>query len=203
MPKPKKITILKVHEDVNFYRVRFETPKGVEMCAIPAWAMVVAESVSKDSKVTTCKKDGKWFVENVLITKKFHTEAEARRLAIRIVEKIENHPKNKSSNPYHKPMKNNPDKKDNPGKYDDVLIKFRQKRNKITEIYTELAKTGQFGCKCRAYIAWKEDDLWIELNKLRKKLRDDVKELKDKRIAEIIYEIECFENELIYRKAFL
>ena len=99
MPKAKKITIIKVHEDVNFYRIRFESPKGVEMCAVPAWAMEVAESVSTGAKVTTCKKDNKWFVQNVLITKKFHSEAEARRLAIRIVEKIEKHPKNKSSNP--------------------------------------------------------------------------------------------------------
>ena len=88
MPKTN-LKILKVDTTSNYHRVRFVDPETVTDCKVPAWAITVAESVSKDAKVTMCQKDGGWGVQSVLITKKFHDKAEARRLALKIAQKIE------------------------------------------------------------------------------------------------------------------
>ncbi len=87
MPKTS-LKILGVDPTKNYYRVRFMDPATVKDCKVPAWAMTVAESVSKGAKVTMCVKEG-WGVQSVLIPKKFHTIADARRLALRITQKIE------------------------------------------------------------------------------------------------------------------
>lgn len=84
-----KLKIQAVEPTENYYRVIFKDSLGSSMCRTPAWAMGVAESVSKGSKVVMCAYNGKWNVQSVLITKKFHKTPSARRLALSIAEKIE------------------------------------------------------------------------------------------------------------------
>ncbi len=84
-----RLKILQVDRTENYYRVRFVDPGTVSECRTPAWAIGVSESVSKNSKVVMCVVRGKWKVQSVLITRKFHDNADARRLAMTIARKIE------------------------------------------------------------------------------------------------------------------
>lgn len=81
--------ITKVDITPNYYRFRIRSPKDVATCAVPAWATKVAESVNKGSKITTCKKDGKWFVQSIMIDKNKTSESKARKDAHKILDKFE------------------------------------------------------------------------------------------------------------------
>jgi len=72
----------------NYYRFRQQSPKGVTECAVPDWAVKVAESVKKGAKITTCKKDGKWFIQSILIPKEGVKPGEAKKLAEEIKNKF-------------------------------------------------------------------------------------------------------------------
>lgn len=85
---PYKFKILSVDPTENYYRVRFVDPDTVSECRTPAWAMGVAESVSKGSKVVMCVVNGRWNIQSVLITRKFHKTPAARRLSLNIARKI-------------------------------------------------------------------------------------------------------------------
>jgi len=80
-----------IEETEDFFRVRIRSPVAKKMCRTPAWAARVASSVSKGAKVVTCRNaKGKWKVQSVLIaTGHGKTKADARRMANRIVKKIE------------------------------------------------------------------------------------------------------------------
>jgi len=64
----------------NYYRFRQASPKGVSECAVPEWATKVAEATKKGAKITTCKKDGKWFIQSILIPKEGVKPGEAKKL---------------------------------------------------------------------------------------------------------------------------
>lgn len=72
----------------NYYRFRQHSPKGVAECAVPEWAQKVAEATKKGAKITTCKKDGKWFVQSIMIPKEGVKAAEAKRMAEEIKSKF-------------------------------------------------------------------------------------------------------------------
>lgn len=80
-----------VDETPTYFRVRFRRPYQFIACRTPRWASKVSQSVSKGSKVVTCKntKD-EWKVQSVMIQKGYgKTKATAKKLATRIVRKIE------------------------------------------------------------------------------------------------------------------
>lgn len=74
----------KVDVTENFYRFRQASPSGVTQCAVPKWAQKAAESVKKGAKITTCKKDGKWFIQNIMIPKDGVNAKQARSYASEI-----------------------------------------------------------------------------------------------------------------------
>jgi len=79
----------KVDITSNYYRFRQHSPKGVSECAVPSWAQKVAEATKSGAKITTCKKDGKWFVQSIMIPKDgVKTSSEARKLAEEIKSKF-------------------------------------------------------------------------------------------------------------------
>jgi hypothetical protein len=89
MPK-KKIKIKSTVLERKFWRNRVRDPNLFTTCRTPEWARRVAESISKGSKVVTCKlKNGEWKVQTILIKKERHTKSDARRLSQRILDKIE------------------------------------------------------------------------------------------------------------------
>lgn len=78
----------KVDVTPNYYRFRQKSPAGVTECAVPDWAERVAESVKEGAKVTTCKKDGEWFVQSIMIPKNGIDAKKARSLANEIKAKF-------------------------------------------------------------------------------------------------------------------
>lgn len=80
-----------VDETPTFFRVRFRMPYQFITCRTPEWGMKAAQSISKGSKVVTCKNaKGEWLVQSVMIRKGYgKTKADAKRLAKAIVRKIE------------------------------------------------------------------------------------------------------------------
>jgi len=80
-----------VDETETFFRVRSRMPHPFITCRTPEWASKVSRSVSKGSKVVTCKNaKGEWKVQSVMIQKgSGKTKATAKKLATRIVRKIE------------------------------------------------------------------------------------------------------------------
>jgi len=80
-----------VDETPTFFRVRFRMPYPFITCRVPEWARKASQSVSKGSKVVTCKDaKGEWKVQSVMIRKGYgKTKPDAMRLAKAIVNKIE------------------------------------------------------------------------------------------------------------------
>jgi len=74
----------------KYYHIRFRQPHRFTKIRIPNWAERVANSVSKNAQVKMGKtKAGNWLVQSVMITLKYHDGWDARRLAKKVVEKIE------------------------------------------------------------------------------------------------------------------
>lgn len=65
----------------NYYRFRQHSPKGVTECAVPEWAQKAAGATKKGAKITTCKKDGKWFIQSIMIPKDGVNATQAKRIA--------------------------------------------------------------------------------------------------------------------------
>ena len=78
----------KVDITSNYYRFRQHSPKGVTECAVPQWAQKVAEATKEGAKITTCKKDGKWFVQSIMIPKDGVNVSKARKMANEIKSKF-------------------------------------------------------------------------------------------------------------------
>lgn len=91
MAKKKIPKIKRVDEKKNYYHIRFREPSLFSSIRIPAWASVVANSVSKGAKVKTgtLKTTKRWKIQSIMIKKKGHNKISARRLARKIVKKIE------------------------------------------------------------------------------------------------------------------
>jgi len=61
--KPKRVDI-----GPNFYRVRFREPEEFVKIRTPDWAAHAASSIVKGAEVRTGqKKDGRWYIQNVMI----------------------------------------------------------------------------------------------------------------------------------------
>jgi len=71
----------KVDITSSYYRFRQKSPKGVTECAVPEWGVKMAESVKAGAKITTCKKDGKWFIQSIMIPKTGVKSSEAKKFA--------------------------------------------------------------------------------------------------------------------------
>lgn len=76
-----------VEETKTFFRVRIKPAR--KKCKTPAYARRIAQTVSKGSRVVTCRNQYGWYVQSVLI-RKGHGKGkrDAQRLARRIVNKI-------------------------------------------------------------------------------------------------------------------
>lgn len=89
VPQIKRVD---VPEDGDFYHVRVRQPGRFDKIRTPAWARRVSGDISKNSQVKMgrSKDSGRWFVQAVLIERtRGKSEADARRLARRIVAEIE------------------------------------------------------------------------------------------------------------------
>lgn len=86
MPKIKRVDKLD-----KYYHVRFRPPSQFELIRIPDWAARVADSVSSRAmvKMGKTKQGGNWLVQSVMITKDYHDKRGAKRLARKVVKKIE------------------------------------------------------------------------------------------------------------------
>jgi len=75
----------------KYYHVRIRQPSRFSIIRIPKWAKKVANSVSKGAQVKMgkVKKSKEWKVQSVMITRKHHSSRSARRMAHKIVKKIE------------------------------------------------------------------------------------------------------------------
>jgi len=80
-----------VDETETFFRVRIRSPARMKQCRTPRWATTAANSISRGAKVVTCQDaKGKWKIQSVMIVKGHgKTKATARKLANRVVRKIE------------------------------------------------------------------------------------------------------------------
>ena len=78
----------KVDITSNYYRFRQHSPKGVTECAVPTWGTKIAEATKEGAKITTCKKDGKWFLQSILIPKEGVNLSKARKMATEIKSKF-------------------------------------------------------------------------------------------------------------------
>lgn len=82
--------IIRAYETEDFFHIRFRNPSQFTQIRTPDWADRVSDSVSKGSEVRMGRtSSGNWLVASVLIKKAHHDGWDARRLAKRIVEKIE------------------------------------------------------------------------------------------------------------------
>ena len=80
-----------VDVSTNFFRVRVRAPRLFTDFRVPEWACRVSNSIVKGSKVTMGYRNGRWFVQSVLLPKtKVKGIREAKKYAREIVRKIEN-----------------------------------------------------------------------------------------------------------------
>ena len=73
----------------TYWRIELHPDVGMVAHATPGWATRVAESVYPGAKVTTAqKKDGTWISQSILVPSKGLTEAEARKIVVKIADKL-------------------------------------------------------------------------------------------------------------------
>lgn len=73
----------------SYYIVELAPDDDIIEWATPAWGRRPAESVYKGSFITTAKRsDGTWIVKSILIPSKGLTEAGARKIAVKIADKL-------------------------------------------------------------------------------------------------------------------
>jgi len=82
---------MKVTAKNKFFHVRFRSPGRYTTCRVPSWASRVASTVSRGAKTRQCRtRRGEWETQSVMIPRRPGvTKAAARRLARKIVKKIE------------------------------------------------------------------------------------------------------------------
>jgi len=86
IPKIKEVGT----DRANFYGVRFRPPGQFVQMRTPHWAMNISQSVSQGSEVVMgLTPAGNWLVQTVLIKKVAGDKRYARRVAKKIVRKIE------------------------------------------------------------------------------------------------------------------
>lgn len=87
VPKIKRVDS---SPDGNYYHVRFRPPSQFKKVRIPDWAANIANSISKGAQVKMGETEaGNWLIQSVVVRKKYHRKRDARRLAKKIVKKIE------------------------------------------------------------------------------------------------------------------
>lgn len=80
----------KIYKTKNYYRYEIQKIKNADECRTPKWAQNIANSVNENSKILTCKKDGHWHIETILIPNKNISSEQAKKLSKEILDKLDN-----------------------------------------------------------------------------------------------------------------